>query len=114
MKREKECRLTKVDRLEHLRASHCKPWRDANNIERLDGENGLLLTPDADHLFDRGFVSFEDNGDVLWSPVAHVPSLVKMGLDPMVLRNAGRFTEGQRSYLAFHRDSVFLQAPMRY
>jgi putative restriction endonuclease len=114
MKREKECRLTKVDRLEHLRASHCKPWRDANNIERLDGENGLLLTPDADHLFDRGFVSFEDNGDVLWSPVAHVPSLVKMGLDPTVLRNAGRFTEGQRSYLAFHRDSVFLQAPMKY
>jgi putative restriction endonuclease len=114
MQRERECRLTKVDRLEHLRASHCKPWRDANNTERLDGENGLLLTPDADHLFDRGFVSFEDDGEVLWSPIAHVPSLVKMGLDPDVLRNAGRFTEGQRRYLAFHRDSVFLQAPMKY
>jgi putative restriction endonuclease len=114
MKRETSCRLTRVDRAEHLRASHCKPWRDANNVERLDGENGLLLTPDADHLFDRGFVSFDDGGDVLWSPVAHVPSLVKMGLDPARLKNVGGFTEGQKQYLAFHRDSVFLQTSFKY
>jgi hypothetical protein len=114
MKRETACRLTRVDRAEHLRASHCKPWRDANNVERLDGENGLLLTPDADHLFDRGFVSFDDNGEVLWSPVAHVPSLVKMGLDPERLRNVGGFTDGQKQYLAFHRDSVFLQTSFKF
>ena len=30
-----------------------KPWRDSDNAERLDGENGLLLTPSIDHLFDR-------------------------------------------------------------
>src|SRR3546814_13241393 len=36
------CRVTKVDRSEHLRASHCKPWRDASQFERLDGANGLL------------------------------------------------------------------------
>ena len=58
MQVETRCRLTGVDRPEHLRASHCKPWRDANNEERLDAENGLLLTPDADHLFDRGFFDF--------------------------------------------------------
>jgi len=86
MKRETACRLTGVDRIEHLRASHCKPWRDADNRERLDGENGLLLTPDADHLFDRGFVSFDDNGDVMVSPVAHVDSMVRMGLDRALLR----------------------------
>jgi hypothetical protein len=114
MKRESFCRLTKVDRAEHLRASHCKPWRDANNTERLDGENGLLLTPDADHLFDRGFVSFDDNGDVLWSPVVHVPSLVKMGLDPKLLKNVGGFSDGQKSYLTFHRDSVFLKTSFNY
>src|SRR3546814_7947271 len=33
------CRVTKVDRIEHLRASHCKPWRDASNVERLDGRS---------------------------------------------------------------------------
>ncbi|MEZ5464299.1 MAG: HNH endonuclease [Lysobacteraceae bacterium] len=107
---ESACRLTGVDRQEHLRASHCKPWRDASNAERLDGENGLLLTPDADHLFDRGFLSFDNNGDVLISPVAHRPSFTKMGLDPDRLRNVGTFSEGQRRYLEFHRENVFLQA----
>ena len=114
MQRETACRLAGVDRIEHLRASHCKPWCGADNRERLDGENGLLLTPDADHLFDRGFVSFDDNGDVLVSPVAHVPSMVRMELDPKLLGNVGGFSDGQRQYLAFHRDSVFLQTSFKY
>lgn len=113
MQIERRCRLTGVDRVEHLRASHCKPWRDATNVERLDGENGLLLTPDADHLFDRGFLTFEDSGKVLVSPVAHTESLKAMGLDPASLGNVGAFSAGQRSYLAFHRENVFLQARLR-
>lgn len=113
MKIETVCRLTGVDQIEHLRASHCKPWRDATNNERLDGENGLLLTPDADHLFDRGFLSFDNNGDVLVSPVVHRPSLIRMGLDPDLLKNVGVFSTGQRNYLEFHRESVFLQARYR-
>jgi hypothetical protein len=51
---------------------------------------------------------------VLWSPVVHVPSLVKMGLDPSRLKNVGGFTDGQKQYLAFHRDSVFLQTSFKY
>jgi len=113
MQIESRCRLTGVERVEHLRASHCKPWRDADNSERLDGENGLLLTPDADHLFDRGFLSFENDGRVLVSPVAHLPSLQRMGLGAASLGNAGRFSDGQRSYLSFHRENVFLQARLR-
>lgn len=113
MKIETVCRLTGVDQIEHLRASHCKPWRDGNNQERLDGENGLLLTPDADHLFDRGFLSFQNNGDVLVSPVVDRPSLVRMGLDPELLKNVGSFSAGQKCYLEFHRESVFLQAKYR-
>lgn len=110
MDREHSCRITGVNQMEHLRASHCKPWRDATNDERLDGENGLLLTPSADHLFDRGFIGFEDNGDVLFSQVAHAESLRRMGLDSRVHRNVGRFSEGQQRYLVFHRDRVLLRS----
>lgn len=113
MEIEVRCRLTGVDRIEHLRASHCKPWRDADNKERLDGENGLLLTPDADHLFDRGFLSFEDNGRVLISRVADVESLRRMGLDPATLGNTQAFTSGQRAYLEYHRANVFLEARLK-
>jgi len=73
---EDRCRITGVDRIEHLRASHIKPWRDCEDYgSRLDGENGLLLTPSMDHLFDRGFISFTGDGRLLVSPVAHSESL---------------------------------------
>ena len=110
---EKWCRVTRVDKPEHLRASHCKPWRDSDNAERLDGENGLLLTPTIDHLFDRGFISFESNGDLLISPVAHLSSLERMGVDTSNRVNVGSFSSGQRQYLEFHRNSVFLNARAR-
>jgi hypothetical protein len=110
MKFERACRVTGVDREEHLRASHCKPWRDASNDERLDGENGLLLTPTVDHLFDRGFIGFESDGQVIVSPVAHVRSLERMGIDATRPPNVGKFSEGQRRYLDFHRDQVLLRS----
>jgi putative restriction endonuclease len=104
------CRITKVDNPTHLRASHCKPWRDSTNEERLDGENGLLLTPTVDHLFDRGFISFENSGKLIISPVAHRPSLIRMGIETGSSVNVGSFTQGQRKFLDYHRSSVFLQA----
>jgi hypothetical protein len=108
--RELRCRITLVDRPEHLRASHCKPWRDSTNDERLDPNNGLMLTPSIDHLFDRGFISFEGSGRVLLSPVAHRPSLQRMGVAVDHDVNVGRFTPDQERFLEYHRDAVFLHA----
>lgn len=105
---ETRCRITHVSRPEHLRASHCKPWRDASNSERLDGENGLLLTPSIDHLFDRGFISFREDGRLLVSPVAHKPSLIRMGVPVDKDVDTGEFSAGQRRYVEYHRDCVFL------
>ena len=107
---ETRCRLTGVENPVHLVASHCKPWRDSTNQERLDGENGLLLTPSIDHLFDRGFIGFENNGRLIISPVAHRPSLQRMGVDTERVVNVGGFSAGQRNFLDFHRNAVFLQS----
>ena len=107
---ERSCRITKVDRLEHLVASHIQPWRDCGNEERLDGENGLLLTPTVDHLFDKGFISFEDMGDLIISPVADQTSLRRMGIDVECRVNVGSFSEGQRGFLEFHRENVLRMA----
>lgn len=107
---ERFCRVTRVDRPEHLRASHCKPWRDSNNEERLDPENGLLLTPSIDHLFDRGYISFQSDGKLIISPVAHRESLSRMGVAVDQSLNVGRFTDRQGRFLEFHRDEVFLRA----
>lgn len=107
---EKRCRITGVTNTIHLLASHCKPWRDSSNDERLDGENGLLLTPNIDHLFDRGFIGFEGSGELIISRVAHLPSLQHMGVETDKVVNVGGFTEGQRKYLEFHRNAVLLRA----
>ena len=107
---ESRCRITGVENPVHLVASHCKPWRDSTNEERLNGENGLLLTPSIDHLFDRGFIGFEDNGKLIISPVAHQPSLQRMGIDTTKVVNVGGFTSGQRQFLDFHRNALLLQS----
>jgi hypothetical protein len=67
----------------------------SENAERLDGENGLLLTPSIDHLFDRGFISFKDDGAVLISPVADERSLKRMGVEAGM--GAGEF-RGRSAY----------------
>ena len=110
---EQHCRVTHVDRKEYLRASHIKPWRDSDNAERLDGENGLLLTPSIDHLFDRGFISFEDDGRLILSPAAHSLSLERMGIPRDGRLKTDPFHAGQRRYLEHHRDAVLLQASVR-
>ena len=107
---ESRCRITGVENPVHLIASHCKPWRDSTNEEMLNGENGLLLTPSIDHLFDRGFIGFEDNGKLIISPVAHGPSLQRMGIDTTKVINVGEFSGGQKEFLDFHRSALLLQS----
>jgi len=108
---EKCCRVTGVDRPEHLVASHCKPWRDCDKAyERLDGANGLMLTPTIDHLFDRGFIAFENSGRLVIAPSANEEALNRMGVVTDHTVNVGTFSEGQKDYLEFHRENVFLEA----
>lgn len=102
---EQSCRITRVVNRRHLRASHIKPWRASTNFEKLDGNNGLLLSPHIDHLFDQGFISFADDGALLVSPQADVDTLILWGIEPE--GNFGPFNSEQKNYLAFHRESVF-------
>ncbi len=108
--REKYCRITHVDRPEHLIASHIKPWRVSDNKERLDGENGLFLTPTIDHLFNDGYISFRNNGGLIISPVAHRDPLIKMGVPTDKEFDCGTFTRQQAEYLEYHRDKILLKA----
>jgi hypothetical protein len=102
---ENSCRLTGVNAPRHLRASHIKPWRASNDFEKLDGNNGLLLSPHADHLFDQGFISFENNGRLLLAP--DLPDSVRTAWHITGDLNCGAFRPEQRPYLDFHRRFVF-------
>jgi hypothetical protein len=103
------CRITGVVDRDHLVASHIKPWRDSDNRERLDKYNGLMLTPTPDHLFDRGFISFEDDGHLVYATRVNRAALHLMKI-PEEGFNAGRFSIGQLSYLKYHREMIFKRA----
>ena len=111
---EKECRLTGVRDLRFLRASHIKPWAACETgDERTDGYNGLLLTPTADHLFDRGWMSFSGEGKLLLS--SDLPSEVaeRIRLDLTPGRACGAFSAKHQPYLAHHREITFQKAYLK-
>lgn len=104
---ERGCRLTGVLDLRFLRASHIKPWADSSDSERVNRNNGLLLTPSADLLFDHGWIAFGERGKLLVSTRLPTEVKEKVGLDLSDGRDCGVFTPEQSEFLAYHRDCVY-------
>lgn len=106
---EDRCRVTGVADSRLLIASHIKPWRScATNDERLDGSNGFLLTPHIDRLFDRGYISFDENGLILTSERIAASQFYRIGIDVDNPKNVGGFSDRQNEYLDYHRKVIFL------
>jgi len=105
---ESRCRVTGVSAENLLIASHIKPWKESDNLERLDGNNGLFLSPHVDKLFDSGFITFTQKGELLVSPQLDITVLEKWSLDP--LRKYGKFNDDQAYFLEFHGKSKFRAA----
>lgn len=100
------CCVTGLAVPELLRASHIRPWAQCEtDAQRLDVFNGLLLSPHLDALFDGGWVSFTESGDMLVSPALPAEAVTTLGLaEPMKL--AGLRPE-HNAYLEFHRANIF-------
>jgi hypothetical protein len=67
LKRYKKCQLCEINIQELLIASHIKPWSESTKLEQLDLNNGLLLCCLHDKLFDLGFISFNEYGEIVVS-----------------------------------------------
>jgi putative restriction endonuclease len=102
---ETACRVTGIMDRRYLQATHIRPWKDADDREQLDGANGLLLSPHICHLFDRGHISFSDDGALLISRHLNPYVRTAWGLEQPVPARA--FTPEQRCYLDYHRRQVF-------
>ena len=100
------CAVTGVTEPALLRASHAKPWADANDAERLDPANGFPLVVHLDALFDAGLISFDSDGSMMISPRLGDETITLYGLSrKMRLRNPP--TPHQEKYLQYHRKNVF-------
>lgn len=77
---EYECAVTGFDKLDVLIASHILPWANSNDNQRLDVNNGILLSPTYDALFDRNFISFENSGKIILSNSIEIQAFEKIGI----------------------------------
>ncbi|MBQ2914428.1 MAG: HNH endonuclease [Clostridia bacterium] len=101
-----QCAVTGVNDSRILIASHIKPWTDSNNEERMSRENGILLSPTFDKLFDKGFISFKNNGQILLSDYFDERNFSRLRIDDRIICKLYLTTEMQ-TYLDYHRDIVF-------
>ena len=106
------CAVTRIDVEGLLRASHIKPWRDSDNEERLDAENGLLLVATLDAAFDAGLISFEDDGLMIFSPRLRSDPCTVLGV-PAGCRLTRGPSSRQQAFLRHHRNHVFPHGPPR-
>lgn len=106
---EGRCAVTSLAVPELLRASHIKPWAIcATDAERLDIYNGLLLAPHLDAAFDRGYITFADDGQIAISPALSDSDLLALALDSAARLRT--LAEGHRTYLTWHRTHHFRDA----
>jgi len=85
---------------ELLRASHIKKWSDSSDKERIDPNNGILLSANLDALFDNGLISFDDLGSMLVSARIDEAERKRLNLSGKLSRAPW---DALKKYLAYHR-----------
>ena len=99
-----KCAVTGVSIQGILIASHIVPWSEATDTERLDVENGILLSPNIDALFDKHLISFEDNGSMIIGPLISKEESYLLGLtEEMHLKEV---SHQMKKYLSKHRKTT--------
>lgn len=96
-------RLCMLEKLEYpvLIASHIKPFILSNEEEAYDPNNGLLLSRTIDSLFDLKYISFTDEGTMIFSN--RISNDVKDFWKNYKLEE-NILNEKRKAYLAYHRN----------
>ncbi|MCK9477175.1 MAG: HNH endonuclease [Candidatus Muirbacterium halophilum] len=102
-----KCDLCEIDIQELLNASHIKPWSESNGEEKLDINNGLLLCPIHDALFDKGFISFEDDGKIVISKKIEQDKYKNFSIKADM--NLKKTNSSIVKYLKWHRENLFIK-----
>jgi len=96
------CAVTGFSDTSLLVASHIKPWKKSTNSERLDEWNGLLLSPNLDKAFDKGFITFAASGVIRLSPL--LTEAAKLGITHSMKI---ALKPEHENYMAHHRVNEF-------
>lgn len=103
-----QCPITKINDKRLLIASHIKPWALSNNSERLDINNGFILSAMIDRLFDEGLITFSFKKEIIISNSLSAKNIKKIGIKNKYVVNDLPIN-GREFYLEYHQNKVFLQ-----
>jgi hypothetical protein len=95
------CPMTGITDSALLRASHIVPWSECSDDQRLDVHNGLLLSALWDAAFDKGLVSFSDDGMPVASRLLSGVARNVLALEQAIALHGLR--DAHRANLAIHR-----------
>ncbi len=98
------CAVTHCPEEKLLIASHIKPWNACDPLEAMDPFNGILLSPNIDKAFDKGYISFNDKGSILISK-EHSNDLQILGINTNM--KLGKLAPKHEKYLQYHRQHIF-------
>jgi predicted restriction endonuclease len=98
------CAVTGYRDTRFLVASHIKPWSKADNQERLDPFNGLMLLPNLDKVFDLGYISFEESGAIRVSEQLEESAILGINASMAI-----SLADKHQYYMSHHRQAVFKQ-----
>ena len=103
----KECLISKISIKQVLVASHIKPWAVCDNYERLDENNGLLLSATYDRLFDSGLITFKEDGSLMLSNLVNKENAKKLQLVSKAKYDI-KYNIGMLKYLEYHNKYIFI------
>lgn len=98
------CKICGLSDERFLIASHIKPWSQSNNQQRLDLNNVLLLCPHHDAAFDKGYITFDQDGMILISSELNHETRALLNL---ISRRKVELPPKQREYISWHRENIF-------
>lgn len=101
------CPITLISDERLLIASHIKPWAVSTDVERLDPQNGFILSPLYDRLFDRGLMTFTDDRRIVLSNWLSPKNKERLGVKDGQFIQVLPLDEARLTYLQFHRSFVF-------
>jgi len=99
-----KCSITGCSITDILISSHIKGCFECNEDERLDVDNGILLSPHIDSLFDKHLISFEDDGSIIISDKVSKEDLVILGVSNSIRL---KVDDGMKKYLKHHRNRFY-------
>ena len=99
---ENKCAVTSFSDSRILIASHIHPWKDSNDDERLDINNGILLSPTYDALFDKHLITFDKSGKIVLSETVNGQEFRRLGVQGT--ERISKLNSDNLSYLERHQD----------